>query len=143
MEVSERGSVQHLASRVVGQLAQDKSAWSAFKVLFPAITASGIPKREAIEAITRFEPTIRGLYSGSVLIADHDGFFDAALVLRAAYKRHSVSMLQAGAGIISLSTPAREWEETCEKMACVLDHLIFETSEQDNQLAHAHREVEV
>ena len=143
MEVSERGSVQHLASRVVGQLAQDKSAWSAFKVLFPAITASGIPKREAIEAITRFEPTIRGLYSGSVLIADHDGFFDAALVLRAAYKRHSISMLQAGAGIISLSTPAREWEETCEKMSCVLDHLIFETSEQDSQLTHAQREVEV
>lgn len=143
MEVSERGSVQHLASRVTGQLAQDKSAWSAFKVLFPAITASGIPKRQAIEAITRYEPTSRGLYSGSVLIADQDGFFDAALVLRAAYKRHSVSMLQAGAGIISLSTPDREWQETCEKMACVLDHLIFETSTKDKQSTNTQGNLEV
>ncbi|MBU2898687.1 salicylate synthase [Vibrio hepatarius] len=126
MEVYQRGSVQHLASRVVGQLKHGKSAWNAFKILFPAITASGIPKREAIEAISRFEHTTRGLYSGSILIADHDGFFDAALVLRAAYKHQSKSRLQAGAGVISLSSPTREWQETCEKMSCVLDHLIFE-----------------
>ncbi|MGY3689709.1 salicylate synthase [Vibrio coralliilyticus] len=143
MDVSERGTVQHLASRVTGQLAQGKSAWHAFKVLFPAITASGIPKREAIDAIARFEPNARGLYSGSVLIADQDGFFDAALVLRAAYKRHSVSMLQAGAGVISLSTPDREWEETCEKMACVLDHLIFEAPEEDQPSPTAQRNEEV
>ncbi|KJY91897.1 anthranilate synthase [Vibrio neptunius] len=143
MDVSERGTVQHLASRVTGQLTQGKSAWHAFKVLFPAITASGIPKREAIDAIARFEPTSRGLYSGSVLIADQDGFFDAALVLRAAYKRHSVSMLQAGAGVISLSTPAREWEETCEKMACVLDHLVFEAPAEDQPSSTTQHKEEV
>ncbi|ENM5724749.1 salicylate synthase [Vibrio mimicus] len=129
MTVSERGSVQHLASRVAGQLAPDKSAWDAFNILFPSITASGIPKREAIDAIARFEKQPRKLYSGSVLIADQDGFFDAALVLRAGYKSQATSMLQAGAGIISLSNPHREWEETCEKMACVLNHLVFEQTQ--------------
>lgn len=125
MHISERGSVQHLASRVTGTLTENKSAWDAFKVLFPAITASGIPKREAIDAIARFEPLPRGLYSGSILVSDQNGYFDAALILRAAYKHKSLSILQAGAGIISLSTPQREWEETCEKMACVLNHLVF------------------
>lgn len=118
MTVSERGSVQHLASRVKGQLATDKSAWDAFRVLFPSITASGIPKREAIAAIARFEKQPRKLYSGSVFITDRNGFFDAALVLRAGYKTGSVSRLQAGAGIISLSNPQREWEETCENGLC-------------------------
>ncbi|EJL7977452.1 salicylate synthase [Vibrio cholerae] len=132
MTVSERGSVQHLASRVKGQLATDKSAWDAFRVLFPSITASGIPKREAIAAIARFEKQPRKLYSGSVFITDRNGFFDAALVLRAGYKTGSVSRLQAGAGIISLSNPQREWEETCEKMACVLNHLVLETSDAQN-----------
>lgn len=125
MRVSKRGSVQHLASRVIGTLSDKKSAWDAFKIIFPSITASGIPKREAIESIARFEPMPRGLYSGSVLVADQDGYFDAALILRAAYKHKSISMLQAGAGVISLSTPKREWEETNEKMDCVLNHLVF------------------
>ncbi|QDO84840.1 salicylate synthase [Shewanella psychropiezotolerans] len=135
MQVSERGSVQHLASRVTGNLSEGKSAWDAFNVLFPSITASGIPKREAIDAIARFELLPRGLYSGSVLVTDHNGYFDAALVLRTAYKHQSVSLLQAGAGIIGLSTPEREWEETGEKMACVLDHLVFEKGQEKHHLA--------
>lgn len=125
MCVSERASVQHLASRVVGTLCEKKSAWDAFKIIFPSITASGIPKREAIESIAKFEPMPRGLYSGSVLITDQNGYFDAALILRAGYRHESVSLLQAGAGIISLSSPQREWEETIEKMDCVLNHLVL------------------
>lgn len=45
MSVRQRGSVQHLGSGVSGQLAEDKDAWDAFTVLFPSITASGIPKK--------------------------------------------------------------------------------------------------
>ncbi|MBF4349475.1 salicylate synthase, partial [Vibrio anguillarum] len=83
----------------------------------------------------------RKLYSGSVFITDRNGFFDAALVLRAGYKTGSVSMLQAGAGIISLSNPQREWEETCEKMACVLDHLVLEPAYTLNQSSLVSEEV--
>lgn len=124
MSVVERGSVQHLASRVSGQLADGKSRWDAFKMVFPAITASGIPKRESIKAIAQHELTPRGLYSGCVLIADESGMLDAALVLRSAYRENHKLWLQAGAGIVGLSTPEREWEETCEKMSCVLNNLI-------------------
>ncbi|MTJ82864.1 MAG: salicylate synthase [Telmatospirillum sp.] len=81
MSVCRRGSVQHLGSRVRGRLRDGGNAWDAFEALFPAVTASGIPKREAIEAIGRHEPGPRGLYSGCVLIADSDGALDAALVL--------------------------------------------------------------
>lgn len=36
------------------------------------MTASGIPKPEAIDAITRLEEH-RGLYSGAVVTVSHDG----------------------------------------------------------------------
>ncbi|WP_153100886.1 salicylate synthase [Paraburkholderia hayleyella] len=123
MSVHRRGTVQHLASRVKGQLAAGRCAWDAFIGLFPAVTASGIPKRAALESIRRHERTPRGLYSGAVMIIDSDGALDAALVLRSVFRDGTRCWLQAGAGLVPLSEPAREWTETCEKLASVARHL--------------------
>lgn len=124
MTVRARGTVQHLASRVKAQLPAGCSAWSAMQALFPAVTASGIPKREAIDAIHRLEADGRGPYSGCILIADCDGSLDAALVLRSLYQRRQETWLQAGAGIVAHSTPERELEETIEKLNSVAQYLI-------------------
>lgn len=123
MNVLERGSVQHLASHVTGVLAETASPWTALEKLFPAVTASGIPKQEALQSISRHEGRTRGLYSGCVLIADSDGTLDATLVLRSAYRDGDRYWLQAGAGLVPHSTPEREWEETCEKLSSVGPHL--------------------
>ncbi len=123
MEISRRGSVQHLGSRVGGTLRDELTAWDAFVALFPAVTASGIGKRAALDSIARHEGGRRGLYSGCVMIADHDGALDAALVLRSVFRDGQRCWLHAGAGIVPLSTPEREWTETCEKLACVARHL--------------------
>ncbi|MFI6582236.1 salicylate synthase [Embleya sp. NPDC050493] len=128
MNVLERGSVQHLASAVSGRLAVGMDSWDAFAALFPAVTASGIPKRAAFEAIHRYEPGPRGLYSGAVLTADARGGLDAALVLRTVFRRADRTWLQAGAGIVAGSTPARELEETCEKMRSVAQFLVPESA---------------
>ncbi|MBN3729112.1 salicylate synthase, partial [Burkholderia sp. Ac-20379] len=119
MQICRRGTVQHLGSRVRGRLAEGRSAWDAFAALFPAVTASGIPKREAIDAIGQLEPGPRGLYSGCVMIADSDGLLDAALVLRSVFVDGGRAWLQAGAGVVAMSTPERELEETREKLTSV------------------------
>lgn len=124
MSICRRGSVQHLGSRVCGQLRPEKSPWNAFQALFPAVTASGIPKYQAIDAIGRHERQERGLYSGSVMIMDSDGSLDAALVLRSFYQQAGRQWVQAGAGLVSLSTAQRELEETCEKLSGVSEALI-------------------
>lgn len=124
MNVTPRGSVQHLGSRVLGRLAARKSAWDALEALFPAITASGIPKEAAYERIVRLEPGSRGLYSGAVLTASSDGSMDAALVLRALYEQDGRAWLRAGAGIVAASQPERELEETREKLSSVAPHVI-------------------
>ncbi|WP_171168499.1 salicylate synthase [Streptomyces sp. I05A-00742] len=124
MTIRERGSVQHLASRVAGQLAEGRSAWDGFGAVFPAVTASGVPKGPAYEVIRRYEPETRGLYSGTVMTVDHTGGMDAALVLRSIYRRDGRTWLRAGAGIVGQSTPEREYEETCEKLDSVARYLI-------------------
>ncbi|MFD8937204.1 salicylate synthase [Streptomyces sp. NPDC059578] len=124
MSVKERGSVQHLASRLSGTLAPGRTAWDAVGALFPAVTASGIPKAEGCALIRRSEPGPRGLYSGAVLTVDADGTIDAALVLRSVYRHEGRTWLRAGAGVVADSTPERELEETREKLRSVSGFLV-------------------
>lgn len=124
MVIRERGSVQHLASRVAGRLADGRRMWDAFGAVFPAVTASGVPKDAAYNAIRRHETEARGLYSGAVMTVDHTGELDAALVLRSAYRKGGRTWLRAGAGIVGQSTPEREFEETCEKLDSVARFLV-------------------
>ncbi len=124
MTVRERGSVQHLGSTVGGRLLPTRNRMDALEALFPAVTASGIPKRPGVEAILRLDEMPRGLYSGAVAMFTPDGGMDAALALRAVYEVESRTWLRAGAGIIAASTPDREFEETCEKLTCLAPYLV-------------------
>ncbi|OBY31460.1 salicylate synthase [Mycolicibacter kumamotonensis] len=124
MTVRERGSVQHLGSTVSGRLDRSRDRMDALEALFPAVTASGIPKRAGIDAILRLDECPRGLYSGAVVMFTAAGGLDAALTLRAAYEQDGRTWLRAGAGVIDVSRPEREFEETCEKLATLAPHLI-------------------
>ncbi|KXB47922.1 salicylate synthase [Tissierellia bacterium KA00581] len=125
MDVLERGTVQHLASRLRGKIKDEFNEWHAFTTLFPAVTASGIPKKECIEAIDRLEKDERGLYSGGVLTYDKDGTLDVALVLRTAFQNEKESWVRVGAGIVKLSNPERELEETKEKVGSIINKLVY------------------
>jgi yersiniabactin salicyl-AMP ligase len=128
MYVAQRGSVQHIASRVTGQLSKNQTPWDAFGALFPAVTASGIPKVEAVEAVARLEPRARGLYSGAMLTVDSSGELDAALILRAVFSNKGYGWIQAGAGIIKESRPDREFDETCEKLGSIHPYIYAKKS---------------
>ena len=124
MTVRERGSVQHLGSTVGARLSDSMNRMDALEALFPAVTASGIPKAPGVDAILRLDERPRELYSGAVVTFSADGGMDAALALRAAYERDGRTWLRAGAGIIEASTPDREFEETCEKLTTLAPHLV-------------------
>ncbi|MFE5563974.1 salicylate synthase [Amycolatopsis japonica] len=124
MAVKERGSVQHLGSKVSAELPEDKGAWDAFAALFPAVTVSGVPKDAAYRCIREYESGPRGLYGGAVLAVGQDGSLDAALVLRTVVRANDRTWLCAGAGIVAQSTAAREVEETSEKLRSVAAHVV-------------------
>ncbi|MGW4089448.1 nocobactin biosynthesis salicylate synthase NbtS [Nocardia sp. NPDC004750] len=124
MAVRERGSVQHLASTVRGRLAAHRSSWDALEVLFPSVTASGIPKREGVDSVFRLDHDPRGLYSGAVVTVAPTGALEATLVLRAVYQNAEGAWLRAGAGIVGQSRPEREFEETCEKLGSIAPYVV-------------------
>lgn len=124
MTVRERGSVQHLGSTIGARLNPSADRMDALEALFPAVTASGIPKAAGVEAILRLDEGPRGLYSGAVVMLSADGGLDAALTLRAAYECGGTTWLRAGAGIIEESQPEREFEETCEKLSTLAPYLV-------------------
>ncbi|KAI1124963.1 putative salicylate synthetase [Nemania abortiva] len=127
MSVRARGSVQHLGSRVAGRLLPEKDGWDALGVMFPSITASGIPKTAAMAFIAQYESRPRELYSGAVMMLENPDFFETTLVLRTVFQDQYRSWIQAGAGIISMSTPQREFTETCEKLESIAPHIIADT----------------
>ncbi|MEX5710662.1 salicylate synthase [Parafrankia sp. FMc6] len=124
MTVRPRGSVQHLGSQVEGRLDDARTRWDALAALFPAVTATGVPKDVACREITGLEPAARGLYAGAVLRLGADGTLDAALALRTVFSQEGRTWLRAGAGVVAGSRPEREYEETCEKLASVAPHLV-------------------
>jgi salicylate synthase len=124
LSVLERGTVQHLASRVVGRLRPGLDIWDAVAALFPAVTASGIPKRDALRVISDLEDSDRGMYSGAVCVVGA-GEIDSALVLRSVFQNpDGGTWLQAGAGIVENSDPVAEYDETTNKLASVARCLV-------------------
>ncbi|MFE2872898.1 salicylate synthase [Embleya sp. NPDC059259] len=122
--VEEHGSVHHLGSRVHGRLDPRHGPWDALVALFPAGTASGIPKTTACSMIAGYEDTPRGLYAGVVVRATHAGELDAALALRMVYTRDGGTWLRVGAGIVADSRPVREYRDTCHTLAAVAPHVV-------------------
>ena len=125
MEVKQYRCVQHLSSRVGGQLKAGNTMWDALKVLFPGITVSGINKEKALEWIDRLEAEPRGIYAGGIGWVNSQGEADLALAIRSAYQYGDHVYLNAGAGIVAESVPQHEYIESVNKMNTMLNNLVF------------------
>jgi anthranilate synthase component 1 len=113
--------VQHIVSEVRGRLRPEFDAVAALKACFPAGTVTGAPKVRAMEILDSLEPTRRGPYAGAVCYLGWGGInLDTAIAIRTAILTGSKAHVQAGAGIVADSVPAREFEETENKAGAVL-----------------------
>ncbi len=115
MVVERYSHVMHIVSNVEGQLQAGMSAIDALRATFPAGTVSGAPKIRAMEIIDELEPVKRGIYSGAVGYLGWHGNLDTAIAIRTAIVQDGMLHVQAGAGIVADSVPAREWDETMNK----------------------------
>ena len=121
MSIMEFSHVQHIVSRVVGELQDGSDSFDAFRAVFPAGTVSGAPKPRAMEIIDELEPRRRGPYAGAVGYFSYNGNADFAIAIRTLFRRGSVGYLQAGAGIVADSVPSKEWLETEAKARVLLE----------------------
>ncbi len=120
MIVQKYSHVQHIVSRVTGQLRSDCDSVDAFKGIFPAGTVSGAPKKRAMEIIDELEPTRRGPYAGAVGYFSYNGNADFAITIRTLVANQNRAYIQAGAGLVADSKPRREWFETEHKARALL-----------------------
>ncbi len=120
MYVERYSHVMHLVSALEGTLRKDLDALDAFAACFPAGTLSGAPKVRAMQIIEELEPTRRGIYGGSVLYADFAGNLDSCIGIRTMLMQGKKAYLQAGAGIVADSDPAREFQECINKAQALL-----------------------
>jgi anthranilate synthase component 1 len=73
-----------------------------------------------MEIIEELEPTRRGLYGGAVGYLGFGGDSDTAIAIRTVVLRAGRAYVQAGAGIVADSVPAREFEECVHKATAAL-----------------------
>ncbi len=107
--------VMHIVSNVVGELADDQDALSAFFAGMPAGTVSGAPKVRAMEIIDELEPEKRGVYGGGCGYFSANGDMDMCIALRTAVVKDEKLYIQAGGGVVFDSDPESEYQETVHK----------------------------
>lgn len=129
MKVHQYSHVQHIVSRVVGDLKDEFDAYDALRAVFPAGTVSGAPKVRAMEIIEELEPTTRGPYAGAVGYFSYNGNADFAITIRTLVMNGENAHIQVGAGIVADSDPEKEWYETEQKAFALIRALKVSGSE--------------
>ncbi len=121
MTVERYSHVMHLVTQVEGDLRDGLTPLDALRAAYPAGTVSGAPKIRAMEIIDELEPTGRGPYAGAVGYLSYDRKnLDTAITIRTILVESGRAHVQAGAGIVADSVPAREYEETLGKAQALL-----------------------
>lgn len=126
MVIERYSHVMHIVSNVVGELAEDQTAWDLLKACFPAGTVSGAPKIRAMEIINELEGCRRGPYSGVYGYYDFEGQLNSAITIRTMLVSPQTDgkltiSVQAGAGLVADSDPQKEYEETLNKARGLLE----------------------
>lgn len=115
MAVEKYSHVMHLVSNIEGTLKKGLDAFDVLGACFPAGTVTGAPKVRAMEIIQELEPIRRGPYAGAVGYLSYSGNMDTCITIRTLIIKGRKIYVQAGAGIVADSIPAKEYTETLNK----------------------------
>jgi menaquinone-specific isochorismate synthase len=113
-------NIQHLATPVIAQLAEPRSAIELAGMLHPTPAVGGEPWPAAAAAMTELEQLDRGWYAAPVgwMDSTEDGEF--CVGLRSALLRDRAAHLFAGVGVVAGSDPEAELAETEVKLQAML-----------------------
>jgi len=131
MSVERYSHVSHLVSSLRGTLRADVNCLDALAACFPAGTLSGAPKIRAMEIIEELEPTRRGVYGGAILRLDFEGNMNSCIAIRTLVVKDGIAYVQAGAGIVADSEPAKESAESVNKAKAIFRAIEMAQSDED------------
>jgi para-aminobenzoate synthetase component 1 len=113
--------VHQMISTIAGELRQEISFADVVAATFPMGSMTGAPKKRVLEMINEYEPSARGLFSGSVGYIQPNGDFDLNVVIRSlVYNQQSQRLsFHVGSGITWYSEAEKEYEECLWKAAAI------------------------
>ncbi|MGA8987212.1 MAG: aminodeoxychorismate synthase component I [Aeromicrobium sp.] len=112
---SERHSVWHLVSDVVGHLAHGVRDSELLRATFPPGSVTGAPKVRAMEIINTLEPTGREAYTGAIGHVSPAAGLELNVAIRTFEMSGDRIWLGVGGGVVADSTPDGEYAECLVK----------------------------
>ena len=116
-DLEKHPTVHHLVSEVRGELRENLGALDLLRATFPGGSITGAPKVRAMEIIAELEPTARGPYCGSLAWVAFHGGMNSNILIRTMTLCRGWIQFPAGGGIVALSRPESEYQETLDKAA--------------------------
>jgi anthranilate/para-aminobenzoate synthase component I len=117
--------VSHIVSNISGCLLPNRSVFEILKAVFPGGTITGCPKIRCMEIINELEPVQRGPYSGSFGYIGYAPYIDLNIIIRSIIINNGNASFHVGAGIVADSVPEKEYQETLDKAAAMLEALEY------------------
>ncbi|MZG30275.1 MAG: anthranilate synthase component I family protein [Nitrospinae bacterium] len=123
MFLEQYSHVSHIVSNITGFLKPDISVYEILKSVFPGGTITGCPKIRCMEIISELEPVKRGPYSGSFGYIGFAPYMDLNIIIRSIVVNNEIASFHVGAGIVADSNPQKEYQETLDKAAAMIQAL--------------------
>jgi len=123
--VEKYARVFHLVSTVIGRVKEGYDIVDILRAAFPGGSITGAPKIRAMEIIDELEPTIRGVYTGTIGYVGVDGTLDLNIVIRTFIIKGQRFYYNVGGGIVEDSEPYAEYQETLDKGLALKETLEF------------------
>jgi anthranilate synthase component I len=116
--------VSHIVSNIAGDLSPGCSVYDILKSVFPGGTITGCPKIRCMEIISELETVKRGPYSGSFGYIGFAPYMDLNIIIRTIVVCEDIASFHVGAGIVADSNPQKEYQETLDKAAAMVQALL-------------------
>ena len=113
--------VHQMISTISGEQKEEVTFSQLLEATFPMGSMTGAPKLRVMQLIDEYEPSARGIFSGSVGYKAPNGDFDFNVVIRSIMYNQVKGHLsyQVGSGITFYSDAEKEWEECLLKAEAI------------------------